>query len=99
MTGEDIMTGKELLHKVLNVKEGNLFHDLMETMLQILLEAERDEHVGAGRYEQTAKMCAAGINRGVLRVWWVVWSYENRRREMVCSRSCWSGMPGSIKRC
>jgi len=55
MTGEGIMNRNELVHKLLNVEDGNLLHDLVQEVLQALLEAERDEHVGAGRYEQTAE--------------------------------------------
>jgi len=53
MTGSSSMDGKELLRKIGEIDGYELFRYLLSEVMQVVLEAERDEHVGVGRYKQS----------------------------------------------
>jgi len=52
MTDEVSMTANELLSKMKELDQGDLMRGLLELVFQAGLEAERDEHIGVGRYER-----------------------------------------------
>jgi len=52
MTDKRIMASKELVDKVKELKGYGLLREIVEQVLQEVLEAERDEHVGVERYER-----------------------------------------------
>jgi len=53
MTGSSSMDGKELLRKIGEIDGYELFRYLLSEVMQVVLEAERDEHVGLGGYKQS----------------------------------------------
>jgi len=52
MADRKIIASKELVDKVKGMGGYDLLRELVEQVLQELLEAERDEHVGVGKYER-----------------------------------------------
>jgi putative transposase len=53
MADRTIIASKELVDKVKRLRGYELLRELVEQVLQEVLEAERDEHVGVGKYERS----------------------------------------------
>ncbi len=50
MTSKHIMNGNEMLSKLEKFEKTDLLREILHTALQVILEAERDEHGGVPEY-------------------------------------------------
>ena len=53
MTSKAIMNGKEILDKMKGMEKGELIKEILHSAIQVILEAERDEHVGVPEYDRS----------------------------------------------
>ncbi len=53
MTSKTIMNGSEILSKLKGVEKSELLRELLHSAIQVILEAERDEHVGVAEYDRS----------------------------------------------
>jgi len=57
MTSKNIIDGKEILDKVIGMGSSELLKAILHNAFQVVLEAERDEHVGVREYERSSDRC------------------------------------------